>query len=161
MRVLESQVQDLRSHITSLQSVINNQVSVKPDVCTWEKIKPHMKVLSKQLILGLDPQKNRPYPRDDHIKEAILEEFNVLPTDTYTRNLFNRVWMEGLRSQVKVYIVNRRGRFATTTRRQLWRNLGVPIPETAAATEVEMEAWKQSLVPLFEGMPFLNLKGFF
>jgi hypothetical protein len=51
---------------------------------------------------------------------------------------------------VKVLIINWRGRFSTTTRTHLWRNLGVPKPERAL--EEEIEVWKESLIPLFEGI---------
>jgi hypothetical protein len=79
-----------------------------------------------------------------------LDAFNVSATDTNTCRVFERVWTEGLGTKVKVLIINRRGRFSTTTRTHLWHNLGVPKPERAS--EEEIEVWKESLIPLFEGI---------
>jgi hypothetical protein len=51
-----------------LQSMVNQQVIPKPEVCIWENIKPHMKVIAKPLISGSDPTRNRPFPREEHMK---------------------------------------------------------------------------------------------
>jgi hypothetical protein len=66
--MMEIQMQDLRNYNATLQSMVNQQVIPKPEVCIWENIKPHMKVIAKPLISGSDPTRNRPFPREEHMK---------------------------------------------------------------------------------------------
>jgi len=154
---LEQQVQDLKDQNALLKTLVHKITydEPKPEVARWELVKTHMAAISKRLMLGLDPKKNRPFPREEHIKEAILEAFDTSPTDSMTRKVFDRMWVETLRRKVKLLMSNRRGRFSTTTRTQLWQYLGVPKPQQA--TQVEMEEWKQRLVPLAEGIIVCNL----
>jgi hypothetical protein len=86
--MMEIQMQDLRNYNATLQSMVNQQVIPKPEVCFWENIKPHMKVIAKRLILGSDSTRNRPFPREEQMKETILDAFNVSATDTNTRRVF-------------------------------------------------------------------------
>ena len=43
-----------------------------------------MSALAKDLMFRLDPKKNRSFPRDEDIKEAILRDFGIARTNTVT-----------------------------------------------------------------------------
>ena len=89
-------------------------------------MKTHMSVFAKNLMFELDPKKNRPFPSNKDIKEAILEDFGIARIDTVTQKMLKRVWVETLEKKVKKLIINRRGRFSTTIRTHLWQFLEVP-----------------------------------
>ena len=149
IRNLEAQINDLRANNRLLQALVNNQVNENPtpDVAKWELIKPHMKKISKKLMLGVDPTRNRMFPEEEHMKEEILAVFNVGEGDIFKRSAFERAWEESLKTKVKVAIINRRGRFASYARLELWRLLGVPKPQNGSQKEIE--TWKTTLKPLF------------
>ena len=149
VRNLEAQIQDLHSNNRLLQSLLNNQLSEapRPEVARWECIKPHMKSISKRLMLGLDPIRCMMFPKIEHIKAAILDAFHVAEDDFPKKNIFERAWTEGLYKKVRTSIINRRGRFSTYTQKELWRLLGVPKPENGTLQEIE--AWKTSLQPIY------------
>jgi len=96
-----------------------------------------MGAIAKCLMLKLDPTKNRPFPREEHIKEAILEAFDTFLIDNMTRKVFDRVWIELLRKKVRILISNRCGRFSITARSQLWLHLGVPKPQQGTQEDIE------------------------
>jgi len=151
LRSFELQVQDLREENALLKSLLQKNAfeDPKPEVARWEFVRTHMPGIAKQLMLGLNPRKNRPFPREEHMKEAVLEAFNTPLSDTITRKVFDRIWVESLRKKVKRVITNRRGRFTTITRTEFWRHLGVPKPQQG--TQEEIAAWKETLKPFVEG----------
>ena len=157
MRSMELQVQDLREQNALLKSLLQKNIfdEPKPEVARWELVKTHMAPVAKQLMLGLNPRKNRPFPREEHMKEAILEAFGTSISDSVTRKFFDRVWVESLRKKVKKVISDRRGRFSTTARTHLFCVLEVPKP--VQGTLEEIEQWKETLEPFAEGMVFCNL----
>ena len=122
VRNLEAQIQDLWSTNRLLQSLLNNQLCKAPcpKVARWECIKPHMKSISKRLMLGLDPVRCTMFPKTKYIKATILDAFHVAEDDFPKRNIFERAWLEALHRKVRTSIINRRGRFSTYTRRELW-----------------------------------------
>ncbi|KAG0597223.1 hypothetical protein M758_UG322100 [Ceratodon purpureus] len=149
IRNLESQINDLRGNNRLLQVLVNNQVNeiLIPNVAKWEFIKPHMKKNSKKLILEVDVNKCRMFPHEEHMKEEILAISNAVEGVMFKLSAFERAWEESLKTKVKVTIINRRGRFASYARLELWRFLGVPKPRNGNSTEIE--SWKDSLKPLF------------
>lgn len=92
IRSLEQQVQDLRDENAFLKTLAHKNVhdESKPEVARWELVKAHIEAIAKRLMLGLDPRKNRPFPKEEHIKEAILEAFDTPPTNTMTRKVFDQ-----------------------------------------------------------------------
>ena len=50
-----------------------------------------MKALVKYLILGLNLGKNRPFSREEDIKEAIMDDFKVTSHKIDKINMFERV----------------------------------------------------------------------
>ncbi|KAG0596273.1 hypothetical protein M758_UG239200 [Ceratodon purpureus] len=98
-------------------------------------------------MLGVQVNKCRMFPHEEHMKEEILAVFNVGEGDMFKRSAFERAWEESLKTKVKVAIINRRGRFASYARLELWRLLGVPKPRNG--NSIEIESWKDSLKPLF------------
>lgn len=90
IRTLEGQTQDLRTHNRLLQGPLNQHIHKNPlpEVATWEVVQPPMKGISKRLMLGLDLVKTRMFPRDEHIKQGILDVSNVGEGDTITRSAF-------------------------------------------------------------------------
>ena len=150
VRTLREQVAELKAHNQLLQSLLDRQsLLAVPRVCEWTSILPHMRVLPKQLMLGLDPEKNRMRPREEHVKEAILDSFDVGVDDTCLRKQFDNAWTAGLKTKVGVHISNRRGRFSTNARTELWRLLGVPKPVNGSAEE--LERWRARLLQIYTG----------
>ena len=47
-------------------------------------MKIHMNALIKNLMFGLDPKKNRPFPKNEDIKETISKDFGIARTNTIT-----------------------------------------------------------------------------
>ena len=122
-----------------LQSLLNNHLceAPRPKVARWECIKPHMKSISKKLMLELDHVRCMMFPKTKHIKAAILDAFHVAEDDFPKRNVFEIAWIEGLHRKVRTSIINKRGRFSTYTQRELWHLLGVPKPENGTSQEIE------------------------
>jgi len=93
IRTYELQNQDLREQNSLMKTLLQRNLldEPKPEVARWELVKKHMAPITKRLMLGLNPRKNRPFPREEHIKEAILEAFDTSVSDTVTRKIFDRV----------------------------------------------------------------------
>ena len=105
-------------------------------------------------MLGLHPERSKMKPAKQHIKDAILDVFDVHVNDRKQRKAFDRAWISGIRKKVLINFNNRRGRFSTNARLELWRLLGVPKPINASPQE--MDEWKQSLKPFHHGNLYLQ-----
>lgn len=149
MRMLQQQVQDLRAQNKLLQTLVDRQqLNIQPEVCTWSCIRPHMRRIPKQLMLGLHKERNSMYPSEKLMKESILSAFDISKDDVVTRKQFDRAWTTNLNKRVLLSISNRRGRFSTTARSALWRLLGIPKPINGTPNEIAM--WKESMTPWYE-----------
>ena len=76
-------------------------------------------------------------PLKEHMKEAILEVFNVSVNNRDQRKAFDRVWVREMKKKVLTTFNNRRGRFSTSARIELWRLLGVPKSINVSQQEEE------------------------
>ena len=96
MRMLHQQTVDLRAHVQSLQVQIETQRFVNPQyhVCSSEHVRLHMRLIPKRLMLGLDPTGSKMKPSEEHIKEAILDIFEVSLNDKVQHKAFDRAWMK-------------------------------------------------------------------
>ena len=92
MRLAQRQNIDLRAHCQSLQAQIDTKffLHAQYHVCSWEHVRPHMCIIPKCLMLGLDPKRCKMKPLEEHMKEAILEVFNVPVNDRDQRKAFDR-----------------------------------------------------------------------
>jgi hypothetical protein len=151
IRMLQQQIADLRAHNEALQAQIDthNFSRVPYQVCSWQHISPHMRILPKRLMLGLDPERSRIKPEEEHIKDSILEVFDVPANDRKQRKAFDRAWEANIRKKALISFNNRWGRFSTNARLEMWRLLGVPKPINARAEE--MAEWRLSLIPFDRG----------
>lgn len=149
VRMLQQQVQDVRAQNELLQALVDRQqLNIQPNVCTWSSIRPHMRRIPKQLMLGLQKEKNCMYPSEELMKGSILSTFDIGEDDVITRRQFDRAWTADLKKRVLLSISNRRGRFSTTARNALWRLLGIPKPINGTPDEIAM--WKDSMAPWYE-----------
>jgi len=130
MRMLQQQNINLRSHLQSLQAQIETKKILHPQyhVCSWEHVRSYMQIIQKRLMLGLDLERCKMKSLEAHMKEAILGEFDVPLNDKVQRKAFDRAWIKSIKTNVLTTFNNRRGRFSTSARIELWRLLGVPKP---------------------------------
>lgn len=155
VRTLREQVAELKGQNKLLQLMVERQsFQAIPPVCEWTSILPHMRRLPKELMLGLDPEINRMWPREEHVKEAILDLFDVGVEDTRMRKQFNLAWTASLKRKVNVHITNRRGRFSTNARKELWRLLGVSKPVNGSPEH--LGSWRERLLQISTGEYFLE-----
>lgn len=76
----------------------NNVMKMQlPEVAQWDAIRPHMRRLSKLIILCLDHATNCIKPTEEIMKEVVLEVFNVAANDYNTRSVFNKSWTSVLK----------------------------------------------------------------
>ena len=113
-----------------------------------------MCIIPKRLMLGLDPERCKMKPLKEHMKEAILEVFNVPINDRDQRKAFDRAWVRKMKKKILTTFNNRRGRFSTSARIELWRLLGVL--KSINASQQEEKEWLKSLVTFANGKWFLQ-----
>jgi len=73
--MLQQQTIVLRVHVQSLQAQIETQkfVHAQYHVCSWEHVSSHMRIIPKRLMLGLDLERFKMKPLEEHMKEVILD----------------------------------------------------------------------------------------
>ena len=87
-----------------------------------------MCIIPKRLMLGLNPERCKMKPLEEHMKEAILEVFNVSMNDRDQHKAFDRAWVREMKKNVLTTFNNRRGHFSTNAHIELWRLLESPNP---------------------------------
>ena len=92
-------------------------------------------------------------PLEEHMKEAILEVFNIPVNGRDQRKAFNRAWVREMKKKVLKTFNNRHGRFSTSARIELRRLLGVPKLINVSQQE---EEWLRSLEAFANGKWFLQ-----
>lgn len=95
-----------------------------------------MRIIPKRLIVGLDQERSRMKPKEQHIKVAILEVFDVPVNDRKQQKAFDKVWVSEIRKKVLINFNNHHSHFSTNARLELWRLLGVPKPISARTQEM-------------------------
>jgi len=145
MRMLQQQTTDLRAHVQLLQAQIETQnfTRVHYHVCSWEHVKPHMCLIPKRMLLGLDLERCRMKPSEEHIKKEILDIFDVSSNDREQPKAFDKAWVREIKKKVLMTFNNRQGRFSTSALSELGRILEVPNPINAS--QHEMQEWMHSL----------------
>jgi len=82
-------------------------------------------------MLGLNPKRCKMKPSKEHMKEAILEIFDVPMNDREQYKAFDKGWLREIKKKVLMTFNNYSDRFSTSAHNEFWRLLGVSKPVNA------------------------------